>query len=191
MFSILFIIIFVLLASAAYAAHRGAPWVPTWKKDLLRIEKLARLQKNEKFIELGCGTGRVCRSLSKNSQAEIYGIELSILQWMCAIVLTFLSSRAKRVNTSGVEGSLDSLRSLEMTRPIFFLGDVFHHDFSSYDVVYMFLMPETYAKLRDKLTSELKPGSRVISYVWPVPGWTPSQIDRVEGSPDIYLYTKK
>jgi hypothetical protein len=55
----------------------------------------------------------------------------------------------------------------------------------------MFLMPETYKKMRDKLTHELATGARVITYVWPIPGWTPSYVDHVEGSPDLYVYVKK
>jgi SAM-dependent methyltransferase len=168
MFWIIFIIIFLLLASTAYAASRGAPWVPTWKRDLRRIEKLAHLKKGERFIELGCGTGRVCRHLAKHTEAETFGIELSFLQWLVAYLL---SLRWKTIEI--------------------FLGDVFNHNLSSYDVVYMFLMPETYKKLRDKLTTELQPGSRVITYVWPIPDWTPSYVDRVEGAPDIYLYIRK
>lgn len=193
-----FILIFLLLASAAYAAYRGAPWVPTWKKDLLRIEKLANLKKEEKFIELGCGTGRVCRYLAKTTEAETFGIELSILQWMIARFLSstsrLMSSRAKRALASEVEGSLRSPAPFSKRRGVgrddskFVLGDIFHHNLSQYDVIYMFLMPETYKKLRDKLKSELKPGARVITYVWPIPDWTPAKIDHVEGSPDLYLY---
>src|SRR3989339_585834 len=88
MWTILFITLLILLMSAAYAASRGAPWVPTWKRDLRRIEKLAQLKKGERFIELGCGTGRVCRHLAKRTEAETFGIELSFLQWFVAYLLS-------------------------------------------------------------------------------------------------------
>lgn len=207
MLTILFVIILILLASVAYAAHRGAPWVPTWKRDLRRIEKLAQLKKGERFIELGCGTGRVCRYLAKHTEANTFGIELSFLQWLVARSLVYLSVRShgsSPVILSASEGSQNhrdsSLARLAQNdgrnervciRSTIFLGDVFNHDLSSYDVIYMFLMPETYKKLRDKLSSELKPGARIISYVWPIPDWTPSFVDRTEGTPDIYLYICK
>lgn len=192
---IIFTIFFILLASAAYAAFRGAPWVPTWKKDLLRIEKLAQLDEGEKFIELGCGTGRVCRHLAENTEAETFGIELSVLQWMVARLLSLRGRRQSTEAISEIASSSGKSRPPRndrvITRSTIFLGDVFHHNFSSYDVIYMFLMPETYKKLRDKLISELKQGARVITYVWPIPDWTPSQINHIEGSPDLYLYIPK
>lgn len=154
------IIAFILLASAGYASWRGAPWVPTWQRDLERIARLAQLKEGDRFVELGCGTARVVRYLAKHTKAHTYGVELSALQWMYA-----------------------RLRSRNII-----LADAFHHDLSSYNVVYMFLMPETYEKLRDKLTRELAPGARVITYVWPIPGWTPSYVDRVEESPDLFVY---
>ncbi len=116
-------------------------------------------------MELGCGTGRVCQYLGRRTTAKTFGVELSFLQWLWARVFAKPST--------------------------IILGDAFHHDLSSYTVVYMFLMPETYKKIRDKLTRELASGARVITYVWPISGWTPSYVDRVEGSPDLYVYVKK
>ena len=161
-----FIWILLLLGfSAAYASWRGAPWVPTWKRDLQRIANLANLKQGDRLVELGCGTARVCRYLARTTQAQTVGVELSVMQWLWASVLSMMQTRNRIV-----------------------LGDAFHHDLSSYTVVYMFLMPETYKKIRDKLARELLPGSRVITYVWPIPGWTPVRVDKKEGSPDLFEY---
>jgi len=165
--TILMAVGFTLLASMAYAGVRGAPWVPTWKKDLERIKRLANLQEGERFIELGCGNGRVCRYIARETKAQSAGIELSLLQWMVAKTMAWRSGTK------------------------IFFGDVFHRDLSKYNVVYMFLMPETYVKLRDKLTRELPSGARVISYVWPIEGWQISHTDHVDGSQDIFVYVKK
>ncbi|MBI5370367.1 class I SAM-dependent methyltransferase [Candidatus Uhrbacteria bacterium] len=171
---ILSLLAFFLLASLAYAAWRGAPWVPTWKRDLKRIERLAQLQETDRFVELGCGTGRVCRHLARTSGAVSHGVELSVLQWAYARLLGLLAFSGKACAQHHI-----------------FLADAFYFDLSPYNVVYLFLMPETYKKIRRKLTSELASGARVITYVWPIPGWTPSYVDRVEGSPDLYVYVKK
>ena len=157
----------LLLASAAYAGYRGAPWVPTWKRDLSRISRLACVKPGERFVELGCGNARVCRFVAKGEpRAEVVGVELSIIQFVVGWI-------QNRLAGSGVKMRLQN---------------AFVHDLSSYDIVYVFLMPETYEKIRPKLEAELKAGSRVISYVWPIPGWKETQVDKQEGSPTFYLY---
>ncbi len=116
-------------------------------------------------MELGCGNGRVCRYIARTTDAgEVVGVELSLLQWLVA----------------KVQGGAR-----------FELADVFYYDLSGYDAVYMFLMPETYEKIRPKLEQELKPGARVVTYVWPIEGWEPELVNTHEGAPNLYLYEKK
>ena len=162
-------IIFVFLCSMGYAAAAGAPWVPTWKKDFERITKLARLKPGETFVELGCGNGRVCRAIAASTEARVLGVELSLLQFLVA----WAQAKATR------------LKNIRMK-----FGNAFAQDLSNVDVVYMFLMPETYEKIRSKLEKEMKPGSRVITYVWGIPGWDASEVSDVQGSQKIYLYQR-
>ena len=157
----------ILLASAAYAGISGAPWVPTWKRDLKRIERLLKLSESDRFVELGCGNGRVCRHVSKTSGAKSTGVELSLLQVLIG----------KLQNTIGQHRNVRIVMS-----------NAFSHDLSEYSAVYLFLMPETYKKIQPKLDKELKPGTKVLSYVWPIPEWEPVEVDQTEGSPDLYLY---
>lgn len=39
-----------------------------------------------------------------------------------------------------------------------------------------------------KLEKELKPGSRVITYMWPMAGWLATDIIKRKNGPAIYLY---
>ena len=166
---ILFVIGFILLGSVAYAGMQGAPWVPTWKRDLKRLSDGLRLEPGQKFIELGCGNARVCRHMKKmQPEADVTGLELSMLQYG----IGWLQNRFAK---SGVKMKLEN---------------AFKHDLSGYDAVYMFLMPETYKKIRPKFEKELKPGTKVVSYVWPIPEWTPKRIDNIEGQPDLYFYER-
>lgn len=166
---IIYIFVLIIVGSLAYAAASGAPWVPTWNKDLKRIQRLLDLKAGDKFIELGSGNGRVCRYLAKTSEADVSGIELSLLQHIVSLVQNKLShSKAKSL-----------------------FGNVFKHDLSKYDAVYLFLMPDTYLKIKPKFENELRSGTRVVSYVWPIPEWEAIKVDEVEGSSDLYLYIVK
>jgi SAM-dependent methyltransferase len=164
----LIILGFVLLGSFAYAAASGAPWVPTRKGDVTRVARLLDLKAGERAVELGCGNGRVCRGLAQQAEdTEVVGVELSLVQYVIAVLQARLSG----------------------SRAQFKFQNAFKHDLSDYDGVYLFLMPETYAKIQPKLEQELKPGARVVSYVWPIPGWKPTMVDKQEGELDLYLYT--
>ena len=61
----------------------------------------------------------------------------------------------------------------------FRLGDMYAADVRSATVVTLFLHPGPNLKLREKLRSDLQPGSRVVSYVWDMGGWTPTDVRRV------------
>ncbi|MBI2551544.1 methyltransferase domain-containing protein [Candidatus Uhrbacteria bacterium] len=161
------ILVFILLCSFAYAAHRGAPWVPTWRRDFSRIKRLLDLKEGETFFELGCGDGRVVCALSDVSGAKGIGVELSFVQYLVARL------RAWRRPLVCIE-----------------LKDAFNVDLSEVDAVYLFLMSETYGKLCEKFEKELKPGCRVVTYVWPIPGWVATEVDRKGGRPPVYLYRR-
>jgi SAM-dependent methyltransferase len=166
---VLFIVGSILLFSLAYAGWQGAPWVPTWKRDMKRIAGLLRLRPGEKFVELGCGNARVCRHMKQSQpQADVIGIELSLLQYGIGWL-------QNRLAGSGVNMKLEN---------------AFKHDLTDYDALYLFLMPETYQKIRPKLEAELKSGARVVSYVWPIPGWEVTQVDELEGAPKLYYYER-
>jgi len=69
-------------------------------------------------------------------------------------------------------------------------GDVLQTDFSGADVVTMYLETELNAKLRPRLEKFLKPGARVVSHDYPVPGWKPTRVEKIDGRQmhTIYLY---
>ena len=180
--SLLWLIPLTLLFSLAYASASGAPWVPTFKRDIERAKKLLDLKPGEKFVELGCGDGRVVigvtssrlpsfrkEGLGGGPRLRAVGVELSIIQWIVAQIRRSLT------------------RSWNVR---FVLGNAFAYDLRDADAVYMFLLPETYEKIRPKLEAELKPGARVVTFVWPVQGWNPEKIDEMVGASKLYLYVR-
>jgi len=69
-------------------------------------------------------------------------------------------------------------------------GDVLQADLTGADVVTMYLETELNAKLRPRLEKFLKPGARVVTHDYPVPGWKATRVEKVEGRVmhTIYLY---
>ncbi len=149
-------VIFILMASAAWAGFKAAPWVPTWAKDYSRILSLAHVQNGEQVLELGAGEGRLVLQFAKTPAAQVIGYELSLLPFAIA----WLRTRKFRPR-------------VQMR-----MADFFRADYNRADVIFCFLTPPAMRKLKVKFEQECRPGTRIISYTFSIPGWTPDVMDK-------------
>lgn len=142
-------VIFILLP-VAIAWRSMAPWVPTKKRDIQRLIKILDLKPGEKFFEIGCGDGRVSRAVAKAfPQSQITGLELAYPVWIMAKIFWFFSPTKNC-----------SMR----------LWNAFKQDFSHYDVIYVYGMPDKmWEKIIPKFLSEAKQGAKLYSYVFSIP----------------------
>jgi SAM-dependent methyltransferase len=163
----LLIIFLIIGATTIYSLVRGIGWVPTWKKDLDRFLKLADIKPDQVVYDLGCGDGVVVMAAAKKG-ARAIGLEVSILPFLMAYARKFFSRSKAQIK----------------------FRDFWLVDLREADVVYFFLIPRIYSRLKDKLEKELKPGTKVIAYVWPIDGWQATVIDKPEGRPAMYLYIR-
>jgi len=165
---IIFWAFLILAASTVLAASQGAPWVPTKKNDIERFLNFVEMKPGEKFYELGCGDARLSIAAAKRYGVKAVGVELAIPQVIAAIIRNLLAKTDVKIKWA----------------------NLFKVDLSDADIVYLFLMPETYVKIKPKLERELKPGTRVISYVWPIADWEATKVESVEGKLKLYLYQR-
>lgn len=159
-------IVFVFILTFGYASWRGAPWIPTKADDVKRFLKIADIKPNQKVYDLGCGDGRLVAAAAKEG-AKAEGFEISLLPYFLSkLRLFFLNDNKAKIRYK----------------------DFWHSNLSDADIVYFFLMPKAYPKLKIKFENELKKGAKVISYVWPIKGWEPITVDIVSQKPKIYIY---
>lgn len=163
--SIELVLIGVIGGSVVWATVKGAPWLPTNKKVIKRMLELARLLPCEIVYDLGCGDARSLIIAHDEFGATGYGIELAIPMFC----VSWLRTRRKRGITIK-------------------LADLFCVSLQNADVVFLFLMNHSLAHLEQKLTEELRPGTRVISYCFQLPSWTPKQMETIPHLGTIYLY---
>jgi len=144
--------------------------VPLQGRDIKRLLELANLDENKVLYDLGSGDGGVLIIAAREFKVkEARGIEIS---W-------FLHFLAKlRVKFSHLEAKIKLKR-----------GNFFKENLGRADVICCYLMPEVLKNLRQKFLTELKPGTRILSFAFSIPGWTPEKVDKpTEKSSPIYIY---
>jgi len=142
---VFFIIVLVILLGFAISGPMGAPWVPTFKRDVEKVLDDAELSERTRYIELGCGDGRLVAAAARRG-AVATGYEINPLLWMIAWC-----------------------RNLPHKNAHIQLGNFWRQPLNSYDVVVVFLMPKFMKRLENKALAELTAGSRLVSYVFPLP----------------------
>jgi hypothetical protein len=156
MLEILFILIqlcfVVYLLFYIIAFVSSAPFVPSTHRAADSMIALARIIKGKKIYDLGSGDGRLL-FLAAQKGANAVGYELNPI----LVILTII----KRL-FSQTPGSV-------MVR----WQSLWKADIHNAEVVFVYLMPTSMDKLQQKLLSELRPGTTVISNsfifkTWPV-----------------------
>ena len=169
LFIVIFIIILFVLGSAAWAGFSAASWIPMPETDIKRVLDLADIQPDEVVYDLGCGDGRILEKAAEDYQAIVVGIEISFLPYLFSKIRILFSGLSKRATI--------------------IYGDFYKKDLSKADAVVCFLTPKAMKKLGHKFKKELKPKTKIVSYVFPIPDWQPVRVDRPsEEHLPIYLY---
>ena len=162
-----------VLAAPAFAQPARSPdiyYEPTPDNVVAEVVSLGRIKPGDVVYDLGCGDGRIVIAAAK---AGARGVCVDIDP------LRIRESRAKAVRA----GVADRIRFVE--------GDLFTTDFADASVVFLFLWPDLNLKLRPRLWRELRPGTRVVSYVHPMGDWAPGETVQVQGrygQRDLYLW---
>lgn len=160
-------IIFVALLWLLVPAWYGLPPVTTNRERTRKALELANPQPGETLYDLGSGHGRVLVIAAKEFGLNAVGIEVGPVQ----CVISWLNARWNRVSSQvRVEA-----------------GDFFKSNFEEADIIFAYLTSDYGERLAKKLAAELKPGTRVVTVSFDLPGWDADIFDRERL---IYLYKK-
>ena len=148
-------------------------FLPTPQDVVEKMLDTAQVTKADVVADLGCGDGRIVVTAAK-----VYG---------CQALGYDLDRERVRASRAAVEraGLGERVRIEE--------ADMLGVDLSEVTVVTLFLGTALNAKLVPRL-EQMKPGSRVVSHVFPIPGVTPDKVLKVTSTEDdverpVYLYT--
>lgn len=147
-------------------ADLDVPYVPTPRPVVEAMLDLAGLRAGEHLIDLGSGDGRIAIMAAQRG-ARALGVD---------------------IDPHRVEEAATAARFAQVeTRAIFRRQDLFDTPLRDADVVTMYLLPEINMRLRPRLLTELRPGSRIVSHNFLLGDWEPDAARELNAS-RFYLW---
>src|SRR5580658_5304238 len=152
-----------------------APYYPTPASIVDRMLELGQLKPGEKMFDLGSGDGRIVIAAAQKFHAAAIGVELD--KDLCKQSL-------ERIRKLGLE---DRARIVN--------GDILKQDYSSADLITVYLLPDSNDKVQPLLERQLKKGARVVAHDFEFRGWTPVKVEDIEDdgegrSHTLFLYQR-
>ncbi len=161
----------LLYAFATLSVHpitQGAMFVPTANIRVKTFLDAVSMNADELLVDIGCGDGRVLRAARRRYGVTALGFEINVLAYVIARILN--------LGIEGVRVRWENFWKVD-------LGDA--------NVVFCYLFPDVMERLAKKLDKELRPGTRVASCNFPLPGWKPLEVlfpdSSLHGDP-IFIY---
>lgn len=162
-------VLFIISSGSLLPITKGALFVPTSRIAINTLLNSIKIKEDDKFVDLGCGDGRVILSVYKRCGAKVVGYEIN--------PFAYLIARIKGIGKKNIKIKWKNFWNQN-------LGDA--------DIVFCYLFPDLMKELREKLKKELKLGARVISFIFPIPEWRPHQeinVSHSEKKDKIYIYS--
>jgi len=154
--------------------ERLVPYVPTPPEIVDKMLELAQVTQDDVLYDLGSGDGRIVIAAAQKFGAHAVGVELDpglFDQSTARIRELGLTDRAKIIH--------ENMFNVTMRRAT---------------VVTLYLLTSVNEKLRPVLEKQLRPGARIVSHDFHVPGWDPDKtvvaVSNNGISHTIYLYVR-
>jgi SAM-dependent methyltransferase len=163
------LLILAALASLADQVPKRTPdihYTPTRHNIAEAMLTLAGVTKDDVVYDLGSGDGRLPILAAQLHGARGVGIEIDP---------TLVALSRANAKDAGVSD-----------RVTFIEGDLFTADISPATVVTLYLSTSVLRQLEPKLRSELRPGTRIVSHQFWLPGWRADRTLRVDAT-ELFL----
>ena len=137
-----------------------APFLPSPPEIVDVMLRLAAVTEKDVVYDLGAGDGRICIAAARSFGAAAVGVELDA---------ELFRQAKERVGELGLADRVTMIN-----------GDLMEVDLTAATVVCIYLLPAANRKLKDRFEKQLKPGTRVVSHDFRMPGWKPAAQETVE-----------
>jgi protein-L-isoaspartate O-methyltransferase len=157
------------------SAEKLAPYYPTPETIVDKMLQLGGLKAGEKMFDLGSGDGRIVIMAAKKYKADAVGVELDD---------SLYRQSMQRIKSLGLSASARIIH-----------GDLMKQDYSSADLLTVYLLPVSNDKLSPILEQQLKKGTRIVAHDFEFSAWTPVKIQDIDDDGEgrshrLYLYRR-
>jgi protein-L-isoaspartate O-methyltransferase len=152
-----------------------APYFPTPETIVDKMLKLGELKAGETMFDLGSGDGRIVIDAARKYKAKAIGVEL---------------------DDSLYKQSLDRIKNLGLSATARIIhGDLLEQDYSSADLLTVYLLPVATDLVTPILEKQLKKGTRIVAHDFQFAAWKAERTvdidDDGEGrAHELYLYRR-
>lgn len=165
----------LLVRAQEKAADKLAPYYPTPESVVDKMLQLGGLKAGEKMFDLGSGDGRFIIAAARKYKADATGVEL---------------------DDSLYKQSMDRIKSLGLSATARIIhGDLLKQDYSSADLLTVYLLPVGNGLVTPILEKQLKKGARIVAHDFEFSAWTPEKIQDIDDDGEgrahrLYLYRR-
>jgi ribosomal protein L11 methylase PrmA len=143
-------------------------YVPTPQDVVEEMLKVAGVGTKDILYDLGSGDGRIPVTAAKRFGIKAVGIDID-------------PERIREARENAKKNGVENLVQFRQE-------DLFKANFREATVVTLYLLPDLNVKLRPRLWSELKPGTRIVSHQFDMGEWKPEKQIEMNGR-TIYFWT--
>ena len=143
------------LAPTRGQAGKDVIWIPTPEQLVDKMLTAAKVTAQDRVFDLGAGDGIIAITAARKFGAQSVGIEYN----------PKMADYARcRVKEAGMDAKVRIIT-----------GDIFQEDFSSANVVTLYLLPDLNLRLRPILL-KMKPGTRVVAHAFTMGDWEADEV---------------
>jgi SAM-dependent methyltransferase len=159
-----------LVAGPTVDPRDCVPFIPTSMETAKRMLEIAKVGSQDVVYDLGCGDGRILALAAELFKAKkAVGYEIRRDLYIAALKEIRRRDLAERITIVN--------------------GDLYSADLSEATVITLYLTYWANKELKPKIEKETRPGTRIVSHDFEVPGWRPMRKEKRCGD-TIYLYRK-
>lgn len=147
-------------------ADLEVPYVPTPRPVVEAMLDLAGVGPEDYLIDLGSGDGRI-PIMAAQRGARALGVDIN----------------PQRIAEAGAAARMAQVEG----RAVFRRQDLFDTPLREASVVTMYLLPQVNLRLRPRLLTELRPGTRIVSHAFALGDWRPDEQREVNAA-NIFLW---